>query len=668
MIWSFVNSSAHIQKKLVENQNINVPTFAYNAHHSGSIYSKLGPDEFIKLKRKSLSETNQALKHMPLILQFEGKELLIFGTLNSKLNAYDLKSRALYWSLQDLYITNTPVIDTDKKLIYARTEDEILSITASGKIVSRNRIDYSKLLPEGYSSKVFCNTALGLYKKNDETHIFWGCSAEMSDEKDTDYEILQGHSGFLISMRFQNDGSKLLSHQVFMTSKKTSFPFTGFHTGVWNTGSGPALFGGNKLFVATGNGSASPEHENWGCSVLLLNVEDFSYYNKSSTNFYSMDDKGNNDCFFYNLDMASSSVAVIEDNDKFYGVISGKPSKLVLLDPDKLPGNDPFRKNEVSLAGGLYYGQPNVFKTHLEKKRIVVAGQVQRRPQRTFISTKDQFDKMPNSLKENYSLKTCLGYIPKKNSSETVKHSLLYSGNKLKQIILAPENLLEYFTNIKVNANNKEFEQTIRAPGFSPPYAKLMGTTELNLPSKNFEFDSEKYELKNALDLEDLEEHRNYYMNRITETSNPEILYLSPKIGVCDYQTNEDLSKLFLYETSLDKEKEYRWVVSSYLIENGKLIKDWSFHPKSEDELPNSNIASTYGEFGGMTVVSSKQFLYLLDNSTGSLIAKKPLKNAPHFSMPLIYKDHIFLPTPVGMEIFQIEKSVLKAIQKKIFK
>lgn len=380
-----------------------VPTFGYDAMRSGAVPSPLradGPGRFHEIPFPWGSDANE---HPPLYVNGTrdpvpgalGRHLLIFGARGSRIVAVDLDERRAAWSLAlgRGEVQSTPVVDLERGILYFLTIDiappgpgeaifprnghALHAVRLDGTGLRSREVDLRRLLgqppdaaPPSWSHYAFCKTALTLYEDAGAHSLLQGCSVAPR------YGEVRGVRGLLLAVDLDDAGwfREPASLRTFSPTPPTDDPRTGYDAGIWNAGSGPTVLPDGAVLVAVGNGLLLPEEESYGCSVIRLDGATLRPRAVVSGDpvFYSVDSLDSNECWALNRDLGSSAVAAVEADGRIVAAVAGKDARLRVFDPDALPGADPDRRVEVEGVGKR--GQPAILRDAAGRVRVFAAG------------------------------------------------------------------------------------------------------------------------------------------------------------------------------------------------------------------------------------------------------------------------------------------------------
>ena len=360
--------------------------FAFDRHHTGVIEAPLSVETYSPKSVYYPPAAASGKWPTPIYVNgrqtrigpLEDRQVLIFGA-RREVVAWDVVNDEVIWRVSDLPgdLNAAPYLDAETARLYfvttgwIRVEEPVTeqgifrirhwvhSVSVGQPDLHTVEIDTAALLEHEYSeftndpsSFVHCKGAVGVNMLVDRPYVFFGCSMFGDPSIGLFYGHMKGSRGILIQVHL--DGEYHVSDSLggFTPSVPTANPHTGFDGGIYNVGSGPVVLDDGSVLVATGNGPFLPEEHNYGCSVVRLNGSTFSPEAKRAGGYeyYSHGDGTFNECHGANLDMGSSSPAVLEHEGRYYAAITGKDGYLKVFDPFDLPGQERARKHEFHLG------------------------------------------------------------------------------------------------------------------------------------------------------------------------------------------------------------------------------------------------------------------------------------------------------------------------------
>ena len=283
-----------------------VTTFGYDEARSGHVDSHVDASTALAVVagQPALADlVKQSLRFKPLYIRSDelpdewagrfaaGRRILIVTT-SKGLEAIDVDAAERLWEVRTLWghgIAATPVIDQKAGKIYfysrrygrrAGFEHQIYQVNIDGDGLRSVSLDingifetrYPNLSGISWQSRVHCKTAMGLNRTVTPSYVFFGCSLHTGQDAASRYGVMRSLSGLVVSVPLDPDGNLEGSpgHRAFFTSEMRKEDATGFDSGIYNSGAGPALLPDGSILVATGNGPVFPELGNFGCSMIRL--------------------------------------------------------------------------------------------------------------------------------------------------------------------------------------------------------------------------------------------------------------------------------------------------------------------------------------------------------------------------------------------------------------
>lgn len=690
-----------------ESQTASVLTFAYDPLRSGSTKSLIDPRKNINIKHVTFEQGKSGGSLMPLYINgflkkeskyFPNQRVIIFADKGRKiLKAVDIDTDQVIWKTTlPFYIVSTPVIHLETGSIYVLTirwqnkgnapgnppiyYHELFLIKMDGSVKDRIYVNLANLMNFkdrnnffGAVPAIHCKTALGLNLQVNPSYVYFGCSVDVLQmnvtpppSKAYNYGSYRGVHGSVISVALNPEGTFKGQKYIkaFLTSTVESHPMTGFDTGVYNAGSGPSVLPDGSLLIATGNGPVFPEHNNFGCSVVRVDGSNLKpkRNHKGELFFFSIDTAPSSECWYENVEYASSSIATAVKDEKYFSAVTSKNGYLTVFNPFKLSS---FHKPISVLIGEMKsYGQPVIFVNSEQQVNVFAISYFHSKypgfPYQEFIAD----ESIVESLKD-VSKTECFGYASKKPNNKPLL--LMYSGsirdiyaNAVKGSHLHKHLITPFFYDNAPKGYGPF--NTIKTLGyvFTQKYNQNMKFKPLDL----FLF----FRKNNLLSLE-TQNQSNFFILKNSSTNKTKCQRIGPLF--------QPLYKIFRQKKPYGFKKGL-YAHSFIIQDNYRLKKMWSFHdeslkPSRTNPVLSVNIKNKHtvlvfpAEDKDQTEDNEKKyksFLILLNGKTGYLIGKVPFPGKVHFSMPLIVDNFIFIPT----ELHGIQKFFIESKKKFIFK
>lgn len=435
--------------------------FGFDALRSGSAPAAFASQGYTARKAWYPRKARAAARPAPLYVNgfrdrhppFTDRHVLIFGIKGrGEIRAWDMANDTIVWRVTGLpgSLAGTPLLDLQRGRIYFTTvkwqrhddADPALtdlltphwahSVDLHGERLTTVPVDLARLLQHRHgdfaidpAAAIQCKTAIGISRAVEPAYIHFGCAPSTAP-----YGFAKGIRGALVRVFLQPSGDLQDDGiEVFTPSEPTALPLTGYDTGIWNSGSGPATLDDGAILVATGNGPYLPERHNFGCSVLRLEAASFrvaAARGPDAFDHYSNGDGVYDECWGANLDMASSSVAVLRKDARYYAAITGKDGRLRVFDPYRMPGHRAERKRETTVAHSAW-GQPAIWADPDGRVRVAALGSdppTRREKADYVVGTPESISRMPGS----FAALECLGHVPERPAADTIRLALYYSG------------------------------------------------------------------------------------------------------------------------------------------------------------------------------------------------------------------------------------------------
>ena len=698
-------------------QTPSVTTFGYDHLRSGKGKSLISPplNKYLKIKHLQFIQGRLANKTMPLYINgfLEGKEVfpkkrvIIFSHKNT-LKAVDIDKDQIIWKTQvpGNIIESTPVIDMKTKSLYVLSQSKersyekvyilhhkLLLIDLNGTIKNEIYIDLShflksKVLKQVLSKRNYknvpridCKTALGINKVGPVPYVFFGCSIDTEPVKGRQYGSQKGIHGVVIAVDLNRDGTFTKKTRAFLTSQVASPPspkfMTGFDTGIYNTGSGASVLPDGDLLIATGNGPVFPEQNNFGCSIVRIDGTTLKVKkNKNGELFtFSMNIPPFNECWYLNLEYASSAVASVIKNRTIFSTIIDKNGHLTAFNPDDfIQGH----RTKVLIGGEPSYGQPVLFINNQNQVNVFSVSQSYTKIHfnQKFLVDEEQTKKISHIIK-----KECFGYLAKEKQKNMKAFYLMYSGRMRDVYANSIENTYIYKNLTSFFSPLFGLPEKLSAKkGLWGPFVAIQ--TLGYIPDRNFKLEKvlrTQFQLRSMplfLNLNRINEL--LHINKREHSLRSDHFYIKSKSKdnqKCSHQeTNQMLKPLYKITRKgtygLNQKGLY---AHSFLVQSDySLQKVWHFNDEkllpsisnpvlsvSINKEPVLIVTATdnnQGEQQNKQVnKTNKTYLLLLNGETGQLIGKTDFFGEVHFSMPLVVDDLIFIATRNhGIKMFAV--------------
>ena len=692
-----------------------VSQFGYNELRAGSVYSSLTVESYTPLKPRKLPEKKIVYAAMPVYLNgernpfpgVEGRHLIFYGSVH-RMSAIDLVDHRPLWTLdvEGWASDQAPVIDLERGKLYfsAYTDEEserglpklrvwLYSVNLDGSELDGFEVDIDSLFaPEGLtpptdpSELLHCRTALGLNDEPDSHYVYFGCSMNPAPEG-APYDHARGNHGILVAAHLDEQGKLLGGDRVsaFSPSRVTDNPQTGFATGIWNSGSAPARLPGNSLLVATGNGPLIPEEDNYGCSIVRVDGRTLAVsQSEAGESYYSVDDADYRECHAQNIDIGCSATAVIEHDGQMFAVAGGKDGSLKSFDPHRLPGSHRADKIEHGI-GGPICGQPIVrLNKDGQVQALAVAGNSDRweKPSDWTIATAAAHTRLADL---GYRQGPCVGLLPREKPTNGLALSLLYAGRFRHDFVALPEGgeLAQQLVDGSFQPRDRRESVTTVERAEGARYVPVQGlgwlysSRSLTAP-RGFSYarletyasgSGGLYTLP-AADRTQPAEHRNAEAEPVRGKEDLQqtpayFLASDAEAGPCEGWTAAGLEPIHFYTWSRPK-RETGWVAASFVLGRDREPKPLWAHERADGtaHLFSSPVFTQAPE--GQTglaifpvAAGSSGRLVILNAETGDLVDEIPFDGLPHFTMPLVVGDRIYMSTWLGgMYVFARESSL----------
>lgn len=685
-------------------QTRSVLTFAYNSLRSGKAQSLIDANKNIKIKKKIFKQGVSADHHMPLYINgflkkeakfFPNKRVLIFSD-KKILKAVDIDKNQIIWKTQLFSdVVSTPVINLETGSIYVLTikwekdifnapadppvyHHELFLIKMNGSIEDRISINLAALM--GFEDKknrlfryvprVHCKTALGLNLEINPPYVYFGCSIDTTQwmlpppYKSYNYGDNRGIHGSVIAVELHSNGTFTRNTKAFLTSTVATHPLTGFDTGVYNVGSGPSVLSDGSLLIATGNGPTFPKQNNFGCSIVLVNGSSLKVKRrkKGEPSSFSIDTKPQSECWYENIEYASSSIASVKKNKKYFSAVTRKDGYLTVFDPYGLNGPHSIQST-IPIGERNIYGQPVIFINNQQQVNTFSVSQFfSNSPEfshQEFLADKDTI----KSFNERDFKVECFGYASTTNSNNKTPLYLMYSGNIRDVYTNAIKNSYIYKSLITPLWRKDENW----APFFIVKTLGYIWSKKSSLYNPNMEF--KQLDFKSLLEVTDFS--KTIPLGKKIKEDKNKYFFLRDKLNPLKCQNTKTTLKP-LYKLTRRKKpfnlKEGLSVYSFTIQDNYSLKKEWEFYDKNlKPYIANPVLSVNIKNKTPVLILAAndynkgedKSFLILLNGKSGQLIGKTAFLGDMYFSMPLVIDNLIFIPTALhGIKKFVIKPAV----------
>lgn len=611
-------------------------------------------------------------KSQVLVYKDARRKLLIFGSHlegRGQLNALDLASgqaSALAWqsSLGEARLTSTPVILPDRQMLWALTSDlqeltkgrylpKLMAFDLGGERRCELPVDLGER-----ASRLHCITALGFESKTKS--LVFGCSArEITDL--APYHSERGKTGVLAIVRLPLAGCpKAADVELWSPSQvDAKDPRSGFDTGIWMSGAAPLTSGNGQVLFSTGNGLFAPAVGNYGCAIMNLDLQSRPL---KATVVWAHDQSlpglTTDECSAMNIDSSSSGLSLIEDRNQGASefLALGKDS---ILKWGKLQGAEPVTTWPV--AAFLNYGQPAVLAQDGDRREAWVA---------------TKFASNAAFMDENYvptDAQSCELVLLKSKIGDALEVVNFHSGSYRKDQTIAVQGSeaaaqLQSRTSVFADSrvSYRHTETTF------PPYVaqKVLGyvPAKMNVGFRQVSLRIEKGE--NLFDL------------RPVVTGQSGVVLAKPSVDAgkmwqavsptsCEALSASDYvflkkDKVLTYGASRLQNRLDTYALKKGMTPHRRMRwqednPDWTLTRTS----PAVGISPTGRKIALVTLESKsgeQSRLVVIDPDRGQTLTEVILQGTPHFSMPVIFEDQIFVTTrkPNRLYAFRITKADAK--------
>lgn len=674
--------------KKLEPINNNVTQFGVNHLRSGVQYTDDNMSELTKLKVTKPKWAKHAMKYVPLFIEHEKQDLLVFASSTSYLSAYDLKNKKIKWKTSlGGPISVAPVYDEKTKLFYAMTNKDkyILSaIDINGKIKSKYEIKLLELyrknnpnIQQNELSTVKPTAALAINHYNKRPYIYFAFTNSRGAGRydiwtaDTQYGLQRGVSGLVVGVFLKKNGTFLnKSPLTFFTSIMNQHKFSGFNSGIYLSGGAITLSDKNHLYVATGNGYSAPPKNMFGCSLIKLDGSSFKLSDKNS--YYTVDKNNYQECFHNRIELTSSYPIGIKKDNKYIFSNLDKAGNIHLITKNNQQ-NSYFKhkvlKNYQDLKTGVFpiYNAGNMF---LQDQKVTLLTKVNNHsnkiPQLNIYATSKEEEQLK---KRGFEKKQCIGGLAKSGDTSL---SLFDSGPFYNNMLIAPTksfSFLEDYTLETLPKNKKLKSRYVN--NWRTPYIKLReighSTNKTNhLPNgyeraylyiymltrkKGREF------IEFLFDIEKYTKTENKFYNYPIISNHSEFEYFknSQKEDDCHSLSKKKFNKLYRYERKEMNVNKSSQVISFNINPKLKVNENWRFQ-LSENHIIHKNSFFTrinqkenkyITSFSAIDKASEKDisWIYFINSRTGKEISRYSIDGKMHFSHLIFNKYGAFVPT-----------------------
>lgn len=599
-----------------------------------------------------------ATKHQPLIYVSEAGETLFFARVKEggggELVEWDLhqdRVRHIHDLGQD-EVVSTPVLLAESKEIWFLVRDRsqkgfypvLRKISLSGGESCRLGID----LGEG-RDRLHCVTAMSYEPATDR--LVFGCSLGIQKEGEL-YGVQRGITGLLVQVQRSRDRCPLASEvKKWSPARISASEKSGFDTGIWMSGAAPLTPGDGTVWLTTGNGLYAPEQGNYGCSLLRLNLR----AENLEPRVVWAHDRGENgirthECSMMNIDPSSSGVAFSRGHFPWKQreeapqalwryFVFGKDSNL------KWGRGDVNEETFLHRVGWyLNYGQPAV--TNVGRGTVLIA--MQNSVPRTHRQIDARWDQVP--------AEKCQGVILKNPPDGPAKRvQLWYSGAYRKDRVLALEgsqasselaNYRSVWADEKISYRYPEgsfppyvVEKTLgwmpageenRPEGFSwarllvsrgDGFADLLNSTSVKQGAVSA--GDVWVPQKSGQNCVGMDSSRFVFLGPVQEETYPSLV-------------GENRLEVLILQGGRSPRSQSRWTESA---------PEWQMTRTS----PSIGVDPTGALLVAVTLTHSaipgKSKLVLVNPWDGSKKAEIQFEGTPHFSMPIFYRDRVFVAT-----------------------
>ncbi len=679
-----------------------VTTFGYDETRSGHVVSYVdastalavvaGQPALVDLAKRSLRFKPLYIRSDELPDEWAGKfaagRRILIVTTPKGLEAIDVDAAERLWEVKTLWghgIAATPVIDQKAGKIYfysrrygrwAGFEHQVYQVNLDGGGLRSVSLDingifatrYPDLSGNSWHRRVHCKTAMGLNRTVAPPYVFFGCSLQTGQDAASRYGVMRSLSGLVVSVPLDLDGNLKgsRSHRAFFTSEMRKEDATGFDSGIYNSGAGPALLPDGSILVATGNGPVFPELGNFGCSMIRLDGISLRpvVHADGMPSSFSHSLPPFNECWHLNVEYSNSSAAVIEGGGRLTAAVITKDGFLEVFDPLQIhPSRSGVARTRV--AGGKTYSQPAMISNGQGVRIVSLA---KGKPHDLTVNDLLLTDASTLSGMQDIEQKPCFGWLSAWPNANTAGLSLLYSGpirNDYAVAIVGSEfhnNLKSFFSahlghrgdtwlgdglwgpyvdtshlGYSVGANYQSPLPKSKPEQFETMWRYFDGRKQ---PSSPFEHET-FWLLRNLDDQRDCRLPRDLGLNAVWEVKRRAVLHAAGNdaINAHDYNPSDGTLRL-AWRLALDAPDQ--------LMDAHPVISS-----NAEGEIPVV-LALVYADAGDGSVTSAVLFV---DTTSGKLVNRFEFDGLVRFSMPLVFDEHIMIPTlDNGLQVLSVVK------------
>lgn len=688
---------------------------SYGPLRNGTTKASFFPLPHYSFKRVDKSFAAEAGEAQPIVLNMrsESKEInqaypayrgliiIVFVSKDGHLNAYDFSADSLLWRIrvEDLEYTlvgNHPYFDQQSGRIFFRTRRALHGVDLDGTKLESWQFDPAAFLPtrvrdeEKYQGRIFCNTGLALSKTQEGRNLLFGCSSPSG------YGTDRGRSGFVLGFPITEAGrfERSSGLKTWLSSQRGQNPKTGFASGIWMSGSPPAVLPNGDFLVSVGNGPFLPKEKNFGCSLVRVNGRTFQ--TDSAGAWYHRGKLSSLECFADNLDLSSSGPSLLETQSGWIGGVLGKDGIIKVYDPQALPGEARL-PSEDHYVGSFSYGQVNLFlNPHSGRANLIAAGDKLNLSEFSpeFLATENGF---PNLRFLERAV--CLGFVRRAGPPD-MGVAVLGRAEHSQEVVNAPIGSQEYRDMTRPGSGKSFGHADHNVKGHSLLYSQLSRSFYLEqdpiFPPGNWRAAKmswiknryEKYILAPAaftgqilrqggkLGLVLAKRDAGAYITKTDrqelDCENPPGKDWLPLYSVSYYQMPRDLLDTQLsvssFEVQPDRSLRRLWLFRRPLPASGI--------PQGQprEELYNTNFvtALSVDEKQGAVILpvkAPKPYLQLIDSYTGKNLGALPFDGEAHFSFPLVFGKFIVLPTQhKGLVIYEAKFSIVKYMRQRLLR
>lgn len=658
--------------------------------------TSINSDSPRRLKLRSFPEGAEASKWT---LYEKKSDTLVWHT-STKENAvifFNISSKKIIkkLSLNNFFPTASPAYSEKHKTYYFLGREKegkssqnltLFSYNLDKGIKSKYELDLYKLYNENFATELkgFKGIACKTRPLIIEDQLLFGCSCP------THYGKYRGVRGAIISLSLTKSLiNSIIKPKIFFTSKVVKNKIhTGFNTGVYQLGSPPLIADKESVLIATGNGPTDIKNENYGCSLIRLNVKKMRVENPLLDSIpYSR--LPFQECFHYNIDFAASSPVSIDLKPNVSLVAITSSNGVLVISKYNKKTKKLTELNRIQFGYDDTYGRANIVLKKDGTPRIIVAGTPRenlRNRNAPFLGTLRSIKRINLTSKE-LEEKTCVGYTPIKEEVGTFKSALYYSGNHRKNYVLAIESsklVQNILSESRFNWPEQVSESVIKNKW--APFVKVSAQSVHLVDPNSYRSQYPNLKFKSLSIIADTYLHPSTSSLKTTNEKNlKKVEYENGAILVgsktsCPSGNFPSLEKVYSFNTfSIDQKDlpDYKWYLSkskgtaeerpSYwylkafdLDVNNKLVHAWTYSGAKNTKLPHSQFSTAI--YKDKSVIyfpanpvggSSKSLLLGINAQNGKEELRSTFDGYVHFTAPIIKADKIILPTVKGIRIFE---------------